>query len=99
MSPMRIPSACGSIHAKLHKIAPVTLLALCGRAQLPAWLGALGAVAFLEQAAETITIFGATGFIQTGGAMNMQLGAMLTLTWLLAFGVWGGISGDAMEMV
>jgi hypothetical protein len=77
-------------------IAPVTLLALRGRAQLPAWLGVLGAVAFLEQAFETITIFGATGFIQPGGAMNMQLGAMLTLTWLLAFGVWGGIRANAM---
>jgi hypothetical protein len=77
-------------------IAPVTLLALRGLAQLPPWLGILGVVAFLEQAAETITIFGATGFIQPGGAMNMQLGAMLTLTWLLAFGVWGGIRPNAM---
>jgi hypothetical protein len=50
----------------------------------------------LEQAAETITIFGATGFIQPGGAMSMQLVATLTVTWLLAFGVWGGISGGAM---
>jgi len=70
-------------------MAPATLLALRGRAQLPRWLGVLGAVAFLEQAAETTTIFGAARFIQPGGAMNMQLGAMLTLTWLLAFGVWG----------
>jgi hypothetical protein len=78
-------------------IAPVTLLALRGRAQLPTWLGVLGAVVFLEQAVETITIFGATGFTQPGGAMNMQLGAMLTLTWLLAFGVWGGIRPNAMS--
>ena len=77
-------------------MAPVTLLALRGLAQLPPWLGVLGLVAFLEQAAETITIFGATGFVQPGGAMNMQLGAMLTLTWLLAFGVWGGIRPNAM---
>ena len=79
-------------------IAPVTLLALRGRAQLPTWLGVLGAVAFLEQAVETITIFGATGFIQPGGAMNMQLGATLTLAWLLAFGVWGGMRGGAPEL-
>ena len=78
-------------------MAPVTLLALRGRAQLPVWLGVLGAVAFFEQAVETITIFGAKGFLQPGGAMNMQLGAMLTLTWLLAFGVWGGIRPDAMS--
>jgi len=78
-------------------MAPATLLALRGRAQLPLWLGALGAVAIFEQAAETITIFGARGFLQPGGAMNMQLGAMLTLMWLLAFGVWGGIRGNAMS--
>src|SRR5262249_60224623 len=78
-------------------MAPVTLLALRGRAQLPLWLGVLGAVAFFEQAAETITIFGARGFLQPGGAMNMQLGAMLTLTWLLAFGVWGGVRANAMS--
>jgi hypothetical protein len=42
--------------------------------------------------AETITIFGSTGFIQPGGAMNM-LGAGLTLAWILAFGFWGGLSG------
>jgi hypothetical protein len=74
-------------------MAPVTLLALRGQAGLPRWLGALGAVAFLEQAVETITIFGSTGFTQPGGAMNLQLGAGLTLFWILAFGVWGGLRG------
>jgi hypothetical protein len=74
-------------------IGPVTLLAIRGRAGLPRWLGVLGAIAFAEQAAETITIFGATGFTQPGGAMNMQLGAGLTLAWLLSFAVWGGLRG------
>lgn len=72
-------------------IAPVTLLALRGRAGLPRWLGMLGAVAFIEQAVETITIFGATGFTEPGGAMNLQLGAGLTLLWLLAFSIWGSL--------
>jgi len=76
-------------------MAPVTLLALGGRAGLPRWLGALGAVAFVEQAVETVTIFGSTGFTQPGGAMNMQLGASLTLAWILAFGLWGGVQGRA----
>jgi hypothetical protein len=80
-------------------IAPVTLLALRGRAGLPLWLGALGAVAFTEQAVETVTIFGSTGFTQPGGAMNMQLGAGLTLGWMLAFALWGGIRGRAHEPV
>lgn len=74
-------------------MAPVTLLALAGRAGLPRWLGALGAVAFVEQAVETVTIFGSTGFTQPGGAMNLQLGASLTMAWILAFGIWGGVRG------
>ena len=74
--------------------APVTLLALQGRSGFPLWLGVLGAVAFVEQAIETITIFGSTGFTQPGGAMNLQLGAALTLAWVLAFGVWGGLKGQ-----
>ena len=74
-------------------MAPVTLLALSRRAGFPRWLGVLGLVAFVEQAVETITIFGSTGFTQPGGAMNMQLGAGLTLAWILAFGFWGGLRG------
>jgi hypothetical protein len=74
-------------------MAPVTLLALRGRAHLPVWLGFLGLTAFVEQSIETITIFGSTGFTQPGGAMNLQLGAGLTLAWLLSFGLWGGLRG------
>jgi hypothetical protein len=47
-------------------IAPVTLLALRGRAGLPRWLGGLGALAFAERAVETITTFRSTGFHATG---------------------------------
>ena len=74
-------------------IAPVTLLALHGHARLPLWLGVLGAVAFTEQAIETITIFGSAGFTEPGGPMNLQLGAGLTAAWMLAFAVWGGLRG------
>jgi hypothetical protein len=74
-------------------IASVTLLAVRGQAELPRWLGVLGAVAFAEQAIETITIFGSTGFTEPGGAMNLQLGAGLTAAWMLAFAVWGGLRG------
>jgi hypothetical protein len=72
-------------------IAPVTWLALRGEVGLPRWLGVLGGVAFIEQAAETVTIFGSTGFTEPGGAMNLQLGAGLVWTWLLAFAIWGGL--------
>jgi len=79
-------------------MAPVTLLALRGEASFPFWLGLLGALAFTEQAIEMITIFGSTGFTQPGGAMNFQLGAGLTLAWILSFGVWGGIRGEALHV-
>ena len=74
-------------------MAPVTLLAFGHERRIPRWLGALGAVAFVEQAIETITIFGSTGFTQPGGAMNMQLGGGLTLAWIVALGFWGGLRG------
>jgi hypothetical protein len=78
-------------------MAPVTWLALRHEAGLPWWLGLLGGVAFVEQAIETITIFGSTGFTQRGGAMNLQLGAGLTLAWILAFGIWGGLRGKMVQ--
>jgi len=80
-------------------IAPVTLLALGGRAGLPRWLGVFGAIAFTEQAVETVTIFGSKGFIEPGGAMNLDLGGTLTYGWILAFGLWGGLRGRAQNPV
>ena len=80
-------------------IAPVTVLALRSQAGLPRWLGAWGLIAVVEQAIETITVFGSTGFTQPNGAMNFQLGASLTLGWLLAFGIWGGVRGRVRESV
>ena len=79
--------------ATMTMIAPVTLFALRGNGDLPRWLGILGAVAFAEQAVETVTIFGSSGFTEPGGAMNMQLGAGLVLVWLLAFALWAGARG------
>jgi hypothetical protein len=78
-------------------MAPVTLLALRGRAGLPRWLGILGAIACVEQAVETITIFGTSGFIEPGGPMNLQLGAGLVSVWLIAFGVWAGLRGPRLH--
>jgi hypothetical protein len=76
-------------------IAPVTLLALLGRARLPRWLGIVGVIAFAEQAVETVTVFGSAGFTEPGGAMNLQLGAGLTATWMLSFAFWGAFRGRA----
>jgi hypothetical protein len=81
--------------ATVTMIAPVTLLSLRGDGRLPKWLGILGAATVVEQAVETVTIFGTTGFTQPGGAMNMQLGAAMVMAWLLAFAIWAGIHGVA----
>jgi hypothetical protein len=44
-------------------------------------LTVLGVIAFVEQAIETITVFGTHGFIAPGGDMNLLLGAALTAVW------------------
>jgi len=74
-------------------MATPTWLALRAEAGLPRWLGILGLVVCGEQLVETITIFGSSGFIEPGGAMNVQLGAALFWIWLVAFAVWGGLRG------
>lgn len=76
-------------------MAPVTLLALGRGGLVPKWIGLLGAISILEQAVETITIFGTTGFTEPGGAMNLRLGAGLVSAWMLAFGLWGALKGVA----
>ncbi|MEM0905721.1 MAG: hypothetical protein AAGJ94_00045 [Pseudomonadota bacterium] len=48
---------------------------------VPAWLAWLSIVFGLEQAIETVTIFGVSGFIAPGGAMNVYLGGLLGLIW------------------
>src|SRR3954454_9160490 len=65
----------------------VGLAAWRGDGGLPRWLAYFSAVFALEQAIETITIFGKSGFIAPGGDMNFQLGAGLLLVWLIALGV------------
>ena len=58
-----------------------------GDGGLPRWLAYFSAVFALEQAIETITIFGKRGFIAPGGDMNFQLGAGLLFVWVIALGV------------
>jgi len=70
-------------------IGAVTVLGLRSEPLIPAWLTALGAIVFLEQAVETVTVFGTHGFTAPGGDMNLLLGAGLTAIWLIALAVWG----------
>jgi hypothetical protein len=69
-------------------IGAVTLLGLRGTPLIPRWLTVLGVIAFVEQAVETVTVFGTHGFIAPGGAMNVVLGAALSLIWLVGLVVW-----------
>jgi hypothetical protein len=66
-------------------IAPTVYLAWHG--DLPRWLGAIAAIALVEQLVETVTVFGKNGFTEPGGAMNLQLGAGLYVLWLAATAV------------
>jgi hypothetical protein len=69
-------------------IGAVTVLGLGARPLIPRWLTAVGVIAFLEQAAETVTVFGRHGFIAPGGPMNTVLGAAFTAVWVGALVVW-----------
>ena len=65
----------------------IGLAAWRGDGGLPRWLAYFSAVFALEQAIETITVFGKSGYIAPGGDMNFQLGAGLLIVWLIALGV------------
>jgi hypothetical protein len=70
-------------------IGAVTVLGLIANPVIPRWLTTLGIIAFVEQAIETITVFGTHGFLAPGGDMNLLLGAGLTLIWFAGLVVWG----------
>jgi hypothetical protein len=55
---------------------------------IPRWLTWLSVIFFLEQVIETITVFGQTGFIAPGGAMNVYLGGVLGFLWVAGVVRW-----------
>jgi hypothetical protein len=73
--------------ATIAMLAPVAILGWRRQAGLPRWLGALAALALIEQAVETITVFGRRGFIAPGGPMNLYLGGALTGIALVSVGI------------
>lgn len=61
-----------------------------GRSPLvPRWLGWLSGLYLVEQGIETITVFGESGFIAPGGAMNLYLGGVIGFAWVIGVLVWG----------
>ncbi len=55
---------------------------------IPNWLKWLSVIFFIEQAVETITVFGQTGFLAPGGAMNVYLGGALGFLWVAGVVRW-----------
>jgi hypothetical protein len=55
---------------------------------IPRWLTWLSAVFFLEQAIETITVFGHTRFIAPGGTMNVYVGGAIGFLWVTGVVHW-----------
>jgi hypothetical protein len=56
---------------------------------VPQWLSWLSIVLFVEQGVETITVFGESGFIAPGGTMNLYLGGLIGMAWVIGLIVWG----------
>ncbi|MCB0828575.1 MAG: hypothetical protein KDB62_07190 [Solirubrobacterales bacterium] len=56
---------------------------------IPGWLTWLSVVFFVEQAIETVTVFGESGFIAPGGTMNVYLGGVIGIAWVIGVLYWG----------
>ena len=65
------------------------LLGFGASTSIPKWLARLSALLLLEQAIETITVFGSTGFLAPGGGMNLYLGGTIGMAWVIGVLVWG----------
>lgn len=79
--------------------AAVFPLGLGRTPMVPRWLAWISVAFFVEQAIETITIFGGdSGFIAPGGAMNVYLGGVFGLAWVIGMLVWGMQKLDTAEM-
>ena len=55
---------------------------------IPRWLGWLSVLFFAEQGIETITVFGESGFLAPGGAMNLYLGGVIGMAWVIGVMAW-----------
>ncbi len=76
--------------------APIAWASVRHDNRAPAWFGWLTALLVAEQAAETVTILGTSGFIAPGGPMNFPLGAGLFVVWVIACGAVFPADGAAL---
>lgn len=93
------PIVNGSTMAMAAAFAP---LAFGSSRIVPRWLGWLSVLFLVEQGVETITVFGTSGFLAPGGAMNLYLGGVIGMAWVVGVLCWGfqragspAASGDA----
>lgn len=68
--------------------AAVAALGLVSSPIIPRWLTWLSIIFCLEQAIETVTVFGRTGFIAPGGTMNVYLGGAIGFLWVAGVVHW-----------
>ena len=64
------------------------LLGFGSAAVIPKWLAWLSVALFVEQAIETITVFGESGFIAPGGTMNLYLGGAIGMAGVIGVIMW-----------
>jgi hypothetical protein len=64
--------------------APLAWQGWMGDPTIPRWLCWLTLVFVIDQAVETFTVFGRSGFFGPGGGMNFLVGAPLFLVWVVA---------------
>lgn len=62
---------------------------------IPGWLTWLSVIFFVEQAIETVTIFGKTGFTAPSGTMNVYLGGAIGFLWVAGVVRWAMQRTDA----
>ncbi len=68
--------------------AAIAVLGFGASPLIPRWLTWLSVVFFLEQAVETITVFGQSGFIAPGGAWNVYVGGVIGFAWVAGVVRW-----------
>lgn len=68
-----------------------------GHRRIPAWLMWLALIFGVEQLLETVTVFGADGFLAPSGPMDLYVGGVLGIAWAIGLTVWGMRELDRRE--